>query len=100
GMDAMTLSRAFEPFYTTKAVGEGTGMGLSVVLGVVRSVGGDIQVHSEVGKGTTFKLYLPIAGELISEAEQDDSIPQLAGTERILFVDDEQMLVEMAEEML
>ena len=100
GMDAMTLARAFEPFFTTKAVGEGTGMGLSVVLGVVQSVGGDIQVHSEVGKGTTFKLYLPVAEESISEAGYDDSIPQVAGTERVLFVDDEQILVEMAEDML
>ena len=100
GMYAATLSRAFEPFFTTKGVGEGTGMGLSVVLGVVQSIGGDIQVHSEVGKGTTFTLYLPVAEESETKAGDDESLPQLTGSERILFVDDEQMLVEMAEEML
>ena len=100
GMDAVTLSRAFEPFFTTKTVGEGTGMGLSVVLGIVQSIGGDIQVQSEVGKGTTFTLYLPVVEELITTAGDDESLPRLTGTERILFVDDEQMLVEMAEDML
>lgn len=100
GMDIQTLSRAFEPFFTTKAVGEGTGMGLSVVLGVVQSLGGDIQVQSEKGKGTTFKLYLPVAEESDSNTGNDDSMVELYGTERILFVDDEKMLADMVEDML
>ena len=100
GMDTITLSKAFEPFFTTKAVGEGTGMGLSVVLGVVQSLGGDIQVESEKGKGTSFKLYLPVAEESVSGAGNQESLVQLYGTERILFVDDEQMLADMAKEML
>ena len=100
GMDATTLSKAFEPFFTTKAVGEGTGMGLSVVLGVLQSLGGDIQVESKVGKGTTFRLYLPVAEESVFGTMNDDALLQLSGTERILFVDDEQMLVEMAKDIL
>ena len=75
-------------------------MGLSVVLGVVQSFGGDIMVESEVGKGTTFRLYLPVTGESITEVVHYASLPQLTGTERILYVDDEQLLVEMAEDML
>ena len=100
GMDAATLSRAFEPFFTTKPVGEGTGMGLSVVLGIVQSVGGDIIVESTVGKGTWFTMYLPVAEESVCEVGHDDSRSRITGTERIIFVDDEQMLVDLAEEML
>ncbi len=100
GMEATTLSRAFEPFFTTKAVGEGTGMGLSVVLGVLQSLGGDIQVESKVGKGTTFRLYLPVAEESVFGTMNDNALLQLSGTEQILFVDDEQMLVEMAKDIL
>ena len=100
GMDATTLSKAFEPFFTTKAVGEGTGMGLSVVLGVVQSLGGDIQVESTVGKGTIFLLYLPVVEDQVPGHDVDDDLLQLRGTERILFVDDEQMLVELAKDML
>jgi CheY-like chemotaxis protein len=100
GMDAKTLSKAFEPFFTTKAVGEGTGMGLSVVLGIAESHGGGIQVESTVGTGTTLRIYLPIAEESVSGSEDEDEGVRVSGTERILFVDDEQMLVEMAENEL
>ena len=107
GMEASTLSKAFEPFFTTKAVGEGTGMGLSVVLGVVQSLGGDIQVESEWGKGTTFRIYLPATGE--PEATVPGAVATVSGavatdcrggTETILFVDDELLLVEMAQGLL
>jgi two-component system, cell cycle sensor histidine kinase and response regulator CckA len=97
GMDSETLSKAFEPFFTTKAVNEGTGMGLSVVIGVVQSHGGDIQVESMVGKGTTFRIYLPVSAESVPIEDTDDPDVQIYGTERILFVDDEPMLLEIAE---
>jgi PAS domain S-box-containing protein len=100
GMDATTLSKAFEPFFTTKAIGEGTGMGLSVVLGVVQSLGGEILVESDVGRGTTFRLYLPAVEEPVSSATSDEALFEISGTERVLFVDDEPMLVEMVKDML
>ncbi len=100
GMDAMVLSKAFEPFYTTKAAGEGTGMGLSVVLGIVQSHGGDIQVESEVGKGTTVRIFLPVTEEAISGSIDDNPHSSGAGAERILFVDDEEMLVEVNNDLL
>jgi len=95
GMDAKTRAKAFEPFFTTKPVGEGTGMGLSVVLGIVQSHGGDLQVESEVGKGTTIRIFLPATEESSSDAPADHVQTSLNGTERILFVDDEEILVDM-----
>jgi PAS domain S-box-containing protein len=100
GMDEATLAKAFEPFFTTKAVGEGTGMGLSVVLGVVQSHGGDIQVESKVGKGTTFKIYLPVTGTPEATAAGGVAVGCRGGTETILFVDDEPMLVGMGRTLL
>jgi PAS domain S-box-containing protein len=100
GMDSTTLSRVFEPFFTTKAVGEGTGMGLSVVLGIIQSHGGDIQIESEVGVGTTVKIYLPVSEAAAPESSHQHSQELLFGTETILFVDDELMLVEMVDHML
>jgi two-component system, cell cycle sensor histidine kinase and response regulator CckA len=100
GMDAVTQSRAFEPFYTTKAVGEGTGMGLSVVLGVVQSHGGDILIESEVGRGTTIRVFLPSVENAAGLPSDNNARIPIAGSERILFVDDEPALVEMADEIL
>lgn len=100
GMDSVTLSKAFDPFFTTKAVGEGTGMGLSVVFGVVQSHGGGIQVESVVGKGTTFKVYLPATTRQVPDVDEVDELAPVTGSEMILFVDDEQMLVEIAEKEL
>jgi CheY-like chemotaxis protein len=99
GMDAATLSKAFEPFFTTKKVGEGTGMGLSVVLGIVQEHGGDIQVESEVGKGTIITIYLPTI-DAREASTADEKLFPVSGTERILFVDDEQMLVDMNNDWL
>jgi PAS domain S-box-containing protein len=88
GMDERTRARLFEPFFTTKPVGKGTGMGLPVVHGLVRSYDGQIAVESEVGRGSTFHIYLPTVDETAAvEDEPATALPR--GDERILLVDDE-----------
>ncbi len=99
GMDRQTLDRIFEPFFTTKRSGEGTGMGLAVVHGIVISMQGIITVESEVGKGSTFHLYLPLL-EQAAETKSPESIPLPRGSERILFVDDEPDIITMVNQML
>jgi PAS domain S-box-containing protein len=99
GMDAATMERIFEPYFTTKKLGEGTGLGLSVVQGIVKSHGGVITVYSEPGQVTSFHVYFPRIGEAITpETVADETL--LTGSERILFVDDEKALVDMGKEML
>ena len=99
GMDAAIMGRIFDPYFTTKKVGEGSGMGLAVTIGIVQSHGGAISVYSEPGQGTTFQLFFPRAdSEIIDPHEAEAHVP--TGNERILFVDDEIPLVEMAQEML
>lgn len=99
GMDRATLDRIFEPFFTTKPSGEGTGMGLAVVHGIVRSLHGGIAVESEVGKGSTFHVVLPVIEEsVVSGPEASAPIPQ--GNECVMFVDDEPIIIRMAEQML
>jgi PAS domain S-box-containing protein len=99
GMDAATMERVFEPFYTTKPLGSGTGLGLSVVHGIVKEHGGHIAVESAAGAGTTFTMLLPLAaqGEVVPEVEVEKA-PQ--GTGRIMVVDDEPAVVRMAEKLL
>lgn len=100
GMDDKTLKRVFEPFFTTKGPGEGTGLGLSVVHGIVKEHEGIIGVESALGAGTTFTIYLP-AGEVTTSLETGNGpkIPMGNG-ERILFVDDEIMLGEVARKII
>ncbi len=99
GMDAAVRERIFDPYFTTKKVGEGTGMGMAVVQGIIKSHNGAITVYSEPGQGTTFHIFFPkITGDILSEAVSVESSP--GGPERILFVDDEEMLVEMGQELL
>jgi signal transduction histidine kinase/ActR/RegA family two-component response regulator len=91
--------RIFDPYFTTKGVGKGTGMGLSIVHGIVKSCGGFIAVDSEWGEGTTFHVFLPVMNkEVTIENKVAAQIP--VGKERILFIDDEEILVEMGKKML
>lgn len=100
GMNKETLARIFEPYFTTKPKGEGTGLGLAVVHGIVKGYGGHITVYSEEGAGTTFKIYLPrVAGqEKIEVNHKNVALP--TGTQRILVVDDDENLVMMEKHML
>ena len=92
GIAPEAIDRIFDPYFTTKEVGKGTGMGLSVVHGIIKSHGGAISVDSELGKGTTFSVLFPvIEKQADSEIETDEEFP--TGSERILFVDDEESMV-------
>jgi nitrogen-specific signal transduction histidine kinase/ActR/RegA family two-component response regulator len=101
GMDAGTLDKIFTPFFTTKEKGKGTGMGLSVVHGIVTDMKGAVQVHSEPGKGSEFRVYLPV-GEHGPDTDFDQAAqnPLTGGTERILLVDDEKPIVAMETQIL
>jgi PAS domain S-box-containing protein len=100
GMTPETRSRLFEPFYTTKAQGKGTGLGLAVVDGIVKQSGGRIDVHSEPGAGTTFKVYLPVThAHDAAAADSLDGRP-LQGDETVLLVEDEPAVREMTQAAL
>ena len=99
GMDEDVKRRVFEPFFTTKERGQGTGMGLAVVYGIVKGHQGVINVASDPGQGATFTVYLPQYTST-EKADEPAGRPVPKGKERILFVDDEDLLVEMAEGML
>jgi two-component system, cell cycle sensor histidine kinase and response regulator CckA len=99
GMDKETRERIFEPFFTTKGLASGTGLGMASAYGTVKGHGGYIDVDSEVGKGTTFSIYLPATEKVIEEKEVlSDELVKGEGT--VLLVDDEEMVLEAGEELL
>ena len=101
GMDAQTLARVFEPFFTTKPVGVGTGLGMSMAYGLVKQHRGYLHIYSEVGQGTTAKVYLPAVRDRgMSELESvaDEALP--GGTEAILLVEDDQTMRLAAQQLL
>ncbi len=105
GMDKVTQSRMFEPFFTTKGPGRGTGLGLSTVYGIINQNDGLIYVYSEVGKGTTFKIYFPRADskgkqEITEELGADLSGVKYRGLETVLMVEDDEMVRNITEKIL
>lgn len=95
GIEAHALQRIFDPYYTTKDVDKGTGMGLSIALGIVKAHGGGIRAESRIGEGTIFDVFLLSASEETQPESLQDKQSLPTGTERILFVDDERMLVDL-----
>ena len=100
GIAPELVEKIFDPFFTTKPMGEGTGMGLSVVHGIVRSHGGDITVQSEPGQGSTFTVLLPRLEQEAEMAGETNDHCVAAGSERVMFVDDEESMVKVGEQML
>jgi two-component system, cell cycle sensor histidine kinase and response regulator CckA len=101
GMTSEVLSRIFEPFFTTKEQGKGTGLGLATIYGIVKQSGGHVSAYSEIGQGTTFKVYLPVTQEEIDKPEipsQERVAPR--GEETILVVEDEESLRSVTEQFL
>ena len=100
GMPEEIIGKIFDPYFTTKEQGKGTGLGLAVVYGIVKEHKGSIKVKSEIGKGTTFEVYLPLMEEINSSESNKESEEIKGGNERILLVDDEEAIVELELRML
>ncbi len=100
GIDQNTKEHLFEPFFTTKEPGKGTGLGLASVYGIVKNHSGSIEVYSELGHGTTMKIYLPVTEAEVEEIGPATEYQDNTGTERILLVDDEEMIRVMASQIL
>ena len=99
GIEPKIMDRIFDPYYTTKEVGKGTGMGLSVIHGIVKSHDGGVRVESKLGEGTLFEIYFP-ALEKMSEEEKKSEGQIKGGSEKILFVDDEESVVKLNHQLL
>jgi len=99
GIDPKIIDRIFDPYFTTKEPGKGSGMGLAVVHGIVKNLGGFVFIDSEPGRGATFSLFLPLTAEK-SEDETEPTADLSMGNETVLLVDDEKSLLYMTQEML
>jgi len=100
GMDRETLSHIFEPFYTTKEIGRGTGLGLAMVYGILKQHDGHVTCDSEPGMGTTFKIYLLAMGTETKELSPTDEVELSGGTETILLVDDDEIIRDLTKRIL
>ncbi len=101
GMDSLTIEKAFDPYFTTKKVGEGTGLGLAIVQAIVDEHDGFLKITSKLDKGTSIEVFFPIVKEPVKEEfEKNDKISHLEGNEKILFVDDEEAIRQISEEIL
>ncbi|KAF0180697.1 MAG: multi-sensor hybrid histidine kinase [Nitrospirae bacterium] len=100
GMDEKTMEKIFEPFFTTKDEGKGTGLGMSIAYGIIKQHKGFINVYSEVGSGTVFRIYLPLVKQQPAPAEKDESPANARGTETILIVEDDATLRSVLQSVL
>lgn len=100
GMTKDILERIFEPYYTTKVKGDGTGLGLAVVHGIVNNLKGDITVYSKPGEGTTFNVFMPIVAAISATAQKQVMSPLPTGNEKILLVDDDEAIANMTKELI
>lgn len=100
GMSQEVMEKVFEPFFTTKPEGKGTGLGLSMVYGFVRQSGGHVQIDSEVGRGTTIRLYLPRCDAPVEQPDQTSAVPALGGKETVLVVEDDAAVREVVVDSL
>lgn len=101
GMDEETRLRIFEPFFTTKEIGKGTGLGLAVIYGIIKQHDGFINVYSEPGEGTTFRIYLPLAEAAVTaDADREAAVLPDRGSETILLAEDDQVLRELSRTVL
>jgi len=101
GMDGATRERIFEPFFTTKEMGRGTGLGLASVFGIVKSLGGFIEVDSEIERGTTFRIYLPASSRILTaDLQPVGEQPVMTSSRTVLLVDDEEVVLDVGVQML
>jgi CheY-like chemotaxis protein len=101
GISRKTIDKIFDPFFTTKELGQGTGLGLSTVIGIVKSHGGFVSVYSEIGRGTTFKVFLPANMSEVAVAQTSEAAPlPPANGELLLIVDDEKSILQAAQALL